>query len=59
MLRRALGLTRRSGFEDAVAAGERFAAEFDMGNVPAMHPADVMERDVASGRRAWHGKKAG
>ena len=46
LMRRALGLTRRSSFEDAMWAGERFAAEFDLGVAPATRLADVMERDL-------------
>lgn len=45
-LRLTLGLTRRSSFEDAMQAGERFAAEFELGDVPAAHLADVMERKL-------------
>jgi Zn-dependent peptidase ImmA (M78 family)/transcriptional regulator with XRE-family HTH domain len=43
LLRRALGLTRHSRFEDAMEAGERFAVEFELGNVPAARLAEVME----------------
>jgi Zn-dependent peptidase ImmA (M78 family)/transcriptional regulator with XRE-family HTH domain len=46
LLRRTLGLTPRSSFEDAAAAGERFAAEFQLGGVPATRLADVMEREL-------------
>jgi Zn-dependent peptidase ImmA (M78 family) len=46
LLRRALGLTRHSRFEDAMEAGERFAAEFDLGDVPARRLTDVMEREL-------------
>lgn len=46
LLRRALGLTRHSRFEDAMEAGERFAAEFDLGEVPARRLAEVMEREL-------------
>jgi Zn-dependent peptidase ImmA (M78 family)/transcriptional regulator with XRE-family HTH domain len=46
LLRRALGLTRHSSFEDAMAAGERFAAEFKLGDIPAMRLAEVMEREL-------------
>ncbi|MDF2235102.1 XRE family transcriptional regulator [Albimonas sp. CAU 1670] len=46
LLRRALGLTRHSRFEDAMEAGERFAAEFDLGDVPAQRLTDVMEREL-------------
>jgi XRE family transcriptional regulator, fatty acid utilization regulator len=44
LLRRALGLTRHQSFEDAAAAGERFAAEFALGDIPAARLAEVMER---------------
>lgn len=46
LLRRALGLTRHSRFEDAMEAGERFAAEFDLGDVPAQRLAAVMEEKL-------------
>jgi Zn-dependent peptidase ImmA (M78 family)/transcriptional regulator with XRE-family HTH domain len=42
-LRQALKLTSRSTFEDAIAAGERFAVDFKLGSVPARRLADVME----------------
>jgi XRE family transcriptional regulator, fatty acid utilization regulator len=43
-LRQALKLTVRSTFEEAIAAGERFARDFELGPVPAQRLADVMER---------------
>jgi Zn-dependent peptidase ImmA (M78 family)/DNA-binding XRE family transcriptional regulator len=43
LLRHSLGLTRHHGFEDATAAGERFAAEFSLGEVPANLLSEVME----------------
>jgi Zn-dependent peptidase ImmA (M78 family)/DNA-binding XRE family transcriptional regulator len=46
LLRRTLGITPRHSFEDAAAAGERFAAEFGLGDVPAARLAEVMERDL-------------
>jgi XRE family transcriptional regulator, fatty acid utilization regulator len=46
LLRRALGLTRQSRFEEAAAAGERFAAEFGLGEVPAARLGKVIERDL-------------
>jgi len=46
LLKRALGLTKNSSFEEATAAGERFAAEFGLGDVPATRLAEVMERDL-------------
>ena len=45
-MRRALGLVRRSSFEEAMRAGERFAAEFGLGDVPALGLGDVMEREL-------------
>jgi Zn-dependent peptidase ImmA (M78 family)/transcriptional regulator with XRE-family HTH domain len=44
LLRRELGLSKDSHFEDASQAGERFAREFELGEVPAARLADVMER---------------
>lgn len=46
LMRRALGLTRRSSFEDAMRAGERFVAGFGLGGVPATRLADLMEREL-------------
>jgi XRE family transcriptional regulator, fatty acid utilization regulator len=43
-LRQALKLTARSTFEDAMAAGERFASDFELGDVPAKSLAELMER---------------
>ena len=43
LLRPTLELTRHSRFEDAAAAGERFAAELELGDVPAVRLAQVME----------------
>ena len=43
LLRRALGLTRHQRYEDAAEAGERFAAEFSLGEVPAKALREVME----------------
>jgi len=45
-LRRALKLTSKSSFEDAMAAGERFAADFKLGPVPAERLAEAMEREL-------------
>jgi Zn-dependent peptidase ImmA (M78 family)/transcriptional regulator with XRE-family HTH domain len=42
LIRPALSLTRQSSYDDAIAAGERFAAEFGLGDVPAHRLADVM-----------------
>ena len=46
-LRQTLKLTQKSTFEDAMAAGERFAEDFELGPVPAERLAEV-----ASGRGA-------
>ncbi len=43
LMRPSLGLTRRSRFEDAIQAGERFAAEFELGEVPGERLVEVME----------------
>lgn len=46
LLRRALGLSRRSSYEDAMAAGERFVSEYKLSDIPAIRLADVMEREL-------------
>lgn len=46
LLRRALGLHKSSRFEDAMEAGERFVADFQLGEVPAAGLAEVMEREL-------------
>ena len=46
LMRRALGLTRRSSFEDAMRAGERFVAGFGLGGTPATRLAGVMEQEL-------------
>jgi XRE family transcriptional regulator, fatty acid utilization regulator len=43
LLRHSLGLTRQSSFEDAAQAGERFVAEFELGEVPASSLSKTME----------------
>ena len=43
---RKLGLSRLSAFEDAMAAGERFAAEFGLGERPAERLAETMENEL-------------
>ena len=45
-MRRALGLNRRSCFEDAMLAGSRFVAEFGLGEAPATGLVEVMEREL-------------
>nr|WP_294528777.1 XRE family transcriptional regulator [uncultured Rhodopila sp.] len=44
LLRHTLGLTKSSTYEAAAEAGERFAAEFELGPVPALRLAGVMEQ---------------
>ena len=44
LMRRTLGLDRKSRFEDAMQAGERFATELSLGEVPAIRLREVMER---------------
>lgn len=46
LLRRTLTLAKASSYEDAIAAGERFAEEFRLGDVPARRLAEAMERDL-------------
>ncbi len=46
LMRRALGLGRHSRFEDAMRAGERLVREFDLGDVPALRLAEVMEHEL-------------
>ena len=43
LMRRSLGLTRQSRLNEAADAGERFAAEFGLGDVPARRLATTME----------------
>ena len=43
LMRQALGLTKLSSFEEATEAGERFVAEFELGPVPGLRLAEVME----------------
>jgi Zn-dependent peptidase ImmA (M78 family)/transcriptional regulator with XRE-family HTH domain len=42
LIRPALSLTRQSSYDDAIAAGERFTAEFGLGDVPAHRLAEIM-----------------
>ena len=46
LLRRTLGLTIRSSYEAAMEAGERFAAEFEVGPTPAEGLVRVMEKEL-------------
>ena len=45
LMRPALGLTRWSRFEDAMQAGERFADEFALGDIPSAALSKVAERE--------------
>jgi Zn-dependent peptidase ImmA (M78 family)/DNA-binding XRE family transcriptional regulator len=45
IMRHALKLTPRSSFEEAMAAGERFAKDFELGTVPAEKLPETMERE--------------
>jgi XRE family transcriptional regulator, fatty acid utilization regulator len=46
LFRKSIGLTRQSSFEAASDAGERFAAELALGDVPARRLADAMEQEL-------------
>lgn len=46
LIRPTLALTRASSFEDAQAAGERFAEKYALGDVPALGLPEVMEREL-------------
>jgi len=46
LMRRALGLARSSSIEDAMSAGERFVAEFGLGETPATGLVEIMERKL-------------
>ena len=46
LMRQTLGLTKLSRFEDAVDAGERFVAEFDLGVMPAQRLAAAMQDEL-------------
>lgn len=43
LMRATLTLSKNPRFEDAEAAGERFAAEYDLGEAPALRLAEAME----------------
>jgi Zn-dependent peptidase ImmA (M78 family)/transcriptional regulator with XRE-family HTH domain len=47
LFRRTLALTRHHQFEDAMAAGEQFAKEFELGEVPATRLAEVMQNRLS------------
>ena len=46
LMRPALGLTRWSKFEDAMQAGERFADEYSLGDIPSVALTKVAEREL-------------
>lgn len=46
LFRKSIGLTKQSTFEAASDAGERFAAELGLGDVPAQRLAEAMEQDL-------------
>ena len=46
LMRRTLGLTKGSRFEEAMAAGERFAEELELGRLPALGLASAMEAEL-------------
>jgi len=46
LMRPSLGLTRWSSYEDAMQAGERFAEEFALGDIPAAGLSEVVEREL-------------
>ena len=46
LLRHTLSLDNYSSYEDAMQAGERFANQFELGKVPALRLAEVMEREL-------------
>ena len=46
LMRRALGLTRHSRYEDAMEAGERFVVEMGLGQVPSLRLVEVMEAEL-------------
>jgi XRE family transcriptional regulator, fatty acid utilization regulator len=46
ILRQSLKLTSKSSFEEAIAAGERFAADFKLGPIPAEKLPEIMERKL-------------
>jgi Zn-dependent peptidase ImmA (M78 family) len=45
-MRRSLAITRHQSYEVAMEAGERFAAEFELGDVPAKRLVEVMEHKL-------------
>ena len=46
LIRPSLSLTKQSRFEDAMDAGERFVAEFNIGNAPARRLVEIMEDEL-------------
>lgn len=45
-LRHSLRLAKFSSFEEAASAGERFAREYGLGDIPALRLVDVMEKEL-------------
>ena len=45
-LRRTLGLTRQSSYEDAMQAGERFVTKFHLGETPAERLGEIMQQEL-------------
>ena len=50
LMRRALGLGRQSRLDEALEAGERFAAEYELGDVPARRLAAAMQERLRDTR---------
>jgi XRE family transcriptional regulator, fatty acid utilization regulator len=46
ILRQSLKLTSQSSFEEAIAAGERFTADFKLAPIPAEKLPEIMEREL-------------
>ena len=46
LMRAAIGLTKTARLDDAADAGERFAAEFELGEVPAARLATVVQEEL-------------
>lgn len=46
LLRRSLGLSSHHSFEAAMEVGERFAADFKLGDIPASRLAETMEHEL-------------
>ena len=53
LMRRTLGLVRRSNVEDAIRAAERFVAEFGLGGVPATTPCGPSWNGSSASSFSW------